>query len=156
MRTRTRLAALLLPGLLAVLGGCRSPTKTLILDSEPSGATVWINGERQASVTPVRVPFEWYGAIEVRLEKSGYESVAQDVEIPTEIDGYPIIDLALLPFAKDKTYRRTLRMAPIGTRPVAGAIDRVRQRSEAFRARALREKVEPGTPTPSPDAPLAR
>ena len=145
-------------GVLAVytLCGCRAPQKTLVINSQPPGATVWVNGEKQEGVTPVRIPFEWYGRTEVRLEKEGYASVARDIHIPTELDGYPVIDLVLLPFARDKTYPRTIRMNPIGQRPPAATIDALRERATRFKHRAEREVREPGTPQPDPEGPHAR
>lgn len=138
------------------LCACQGARKTLVVDSDPPGAAVWINGVQQESLTPVRVPFEWYGSFEVRLEQKGYESLATEVHVPTELDGYPVVDLVLLPFAKDKVFRRTLTMKPVGVEPPAAVIDRVRAQAESFRARTLSEIREPGTPAPSPEAPGGR
>lgn len=139
--------------LACALCACRAPQKTLIVDSDPTGATIWINGERQESVTPVRVPFEWYGSFEVRIEKEGYNSLATDVHVESELDGYPVFDLLSLPFSKDRSFRRTVKLTPIGTVPPEVAIDRGLARAKVFRARMDREIREPGTPTPSPEAP---
>ena len=135
---------------------CAGPTKTLIINSDPPGADVWVNGEKLEGQTPVRVPFEWYGMFEVRLEKEGYESLATEVQVPTELDGYPVIDLVLLPFAGDKTFPRNLKMTPLGQQAAEAEIDRVRSRAETFRGRTLQEIREPGTPAPDPEGPGGR
>ena len=81
----TPIARLALPLLAAaLLAGC-STKRTLTIDSTPPGAAVWVDGERKGT-TPVQVPFVHYGTFEVRLEKNGYEALAEEVTVPTKIE----------------------------------------------------------------------
>jgi hypothetical protein len=110
--------------------------RTLTIDSEPTGATVWINGERQARPTPVSIDFTWYGWWEVRLEKEGYESLAAEVHVPTRTDGYPLLDLPLERITPDYHVRRRFRLVPLTAQPTEDDLQAVLQRAEALRERA--------------------
>lgn len=65
---------LLLFLLLAVvsLGGCTH--SSLHVNSDPPGAEVFFNGKPQG-VTPVEIPFQWYGGHRIKLRKEGYEEL---------------------------------------------------------------------------------
>jgi len=60
-----------LPLLLAgcMLTGC--VRRTLRIESDPPGATVWVDGDNLGT-TPAQVPFKSYGTIEVMLYKENY------------------------------------------------------------------------------------
>jgi hypothetical protein len=133
----------------ALLVGC-STKRTLTIQSTPPGARVWVNGEARG-VTPVAVPFTHYGTFEVRLEKNGYEAHAEEVRVPTRIDGYPVIDLPfeLLVRRRNFTWQRTL--VPLST-PSDRAMEELLRDAEAFRERTLRE-ARPGAPPPPPPPP---
>jgi len=118
--------------------------RTLTIDSVPSGATIWVNGEKQASPTPVTIDFTWYGWWEVRLEKEGYESLSTEVHVKSRPDGYPLIDLPLERVAPDYHVRRTLRLVPLDPDPEEADLQAVRERAEALRDRAGAPRV-PGS-----------
>jgi hypothetical protein len=70
--TRNRMLLMLLSAFL--LGGCRQPERTLVIESEPAGALVYLNGE-EVGRTPMEHDFVWYGDYDVALRKEGYETL---------------------------------------------------------------------------------
>lgn len=133
-------------GLVAVLlVGC-STQRTLTIASEPPGARIWVNGELQRGVTPVEVPFTHYGRFDVRLEKDGYRSVAAELVVPTELDGYPLIDLPLEMANPSRRFSRVVRMEPLQAAPTEADVQRVLSEARTLKERAQREVIEPGTP----------
>lgn len=64
------LALALLP-LAALLGACATVEKTLVIDSDPPGAQVRLDG-RVVGTTPYRAPFDSWGTRGLVLEKEGY------------------------------------------------------------------------------------
>ncbi|MCB9828377.1 MAG: PEGA domain-containing protein [Planctomycetes bacterium] len=142
--SRRALVLALALGTLLLAGGCRTMKRTLTIDSVPSGATIWVNGEKQASTTPVTIPFTWYGWWEVRLEMEGYQSLATEVEVKSRPDGYPIIDLPLERITPDYHVRRTLRLVPLDQEPEEADLKAVLDRAEALRDRAGAPRV-PGS-----------
>lgn len=118
--------------------------RTLTIDSVPSGATIWVNGQKQASPTPVTIDFTWYGWWEVRLEKEGYQSLSTEVHVKSRPDGYPLIDLPLERITPDYHVRRTLRLVPLDPDPQEADLQAVRERAEALRDRAGAPRV-PGS-----------
>lgn len=54
------------------LTGCVE--RTISVTSEPAGALVYLNDE-EVGRTPVTVPFTFYGAYSVRLERDGYHAL---------------------------------------------------------------------------------
>ena len=59
----------LLLALPVLLSGCVE--RALVIESEPPGAEIWVDGERSGT-TPARLPFSHYGAREITLTKGGY------------------------------------------------------------------------------------
>lgn len=142
------LAALALAPLLAACGMQR----TLTLDSEPSGARVWVDGVDRGT-TPVTIPFVHPGAWHVRMEKPGHLAVAQDVSVATRTSDLPVVDLPSEVLGGRRDERRVLRLPPLGGTPDAATLEGLRQRALDFRQRARREVDEPGTPQPRPAGP---
>lgn len=70
MSSALRLVPVLL--LVAALSGCTE--RKIVIESDPPGATVFVDGKK-VGVSPVEVPFEFYGTREFRLEKEGYQTV---------------------------------------------------------------------------------
>ncbi len=57
---------------LASLGGCVGVRRELTVESAPAGALVYLNGD-EIGRTPVTKEFLYYGTMDVKLRKDGYE-----------------------------------------------------------------------------------
>jgi hypothetical protein len=55
-----------------LLGGC--VRRTMVINSEPSGALVYMNGQ-EIGRTPIERDFTWYGTYDVQVRKEGYETL---------------------------------------------------------------------------------
>jgi len=75
-RTTAATCLLLLTGLL--LSGCVE--RRLTIHTEPEGALVVLNDE-EIGLSPVTVPFNWYGDYSVRISKNGYETLVTHREL---------------------------------------------------------------------------
>ena len=53
----------------SALAGC--VRRTLIVETDPPGAEVWIDGD-PVGLTPVRIPFSHYGTREIVVAKGGF------------------------------------------------------------------------------------
>jgi len=58
----------------SVAAGCVE--RTLVIESDPPGAEVRLNGAR-VGVTPVQVPCRHYGVYDVEVRKDGFETVRE-------------------------------------------------------------------------------
>ncbi len=125
---------------LLLLGGC-STKRTLTIHSEPPGATIWVDGEQRGQ-TPYTIPFVYYGTFDIRLEKSGYESFAREVLVPTKIDGYPIIDLPFELTVRGRHFAWTTTLQPLSAQPSEAELRTFLGTARAFRQEA-REKTDP-------------
>ena len=148
---RSRRGAGLLLGAIAsvVLSGCVE--RTLLVRTDPPGAHVWVNGTDRGT-SPVTVRYVHEGRFDVRIEKDGYESVADEVTTVTHLDAVPGPDF----FAENGPWhirRETAadyRLVPLRKTPyTAEEILALRRRAEAFRDKARAAAVEPGTPVPT-------
>lgn len=63
---------------LVLSGGCVK--RTLLIKSDPPGAVAYVD-ERHVGVTPVTWTFYHYGEKEIRLEKDGYETRAETIQL---------------------------------------------------------------------------
>ena len=140
-----RVALLLLALVAPALAGC-AMQRSVTIDSVPSGATIWVNGEKQATTTPVTVPFSQYGYWDVRVEKQGYESLSTQVRVASQIDGYPVVDLPFEVLGGTKRFRRVVTLEPLPTGGHEQRVDDIMGRANAFRARTHEEVGEPETP----------
>ncbi len=111
----------------------------LTIDSDPSGARIWVNGAYQSKRTPVEVPFTHYGRFDVRVEKKGYESVGTELNVPSRIDGFPIIDFFIEMVVRERRFRRVVKLRPLQGTPTEADVEAVVRRAQAFRARTERE-----------------
>jgi hypothetical protein len=134
-------------GLLAgALAGC-GMQRTLRLDSDPSGASVWVDGVPRGA-TPLTIPYAHPRTFHVRLEKPGYLSRAEDVTIAGTTADLPVLDLPGEVIGGRTRVQRTLTLTPLGAVPGPDELETIRQRARDFRERAYREVAEPGTPQP--------
>lgn len=135
LRSTIIVAALL--AVVASTAGC-STKRTLTITSSPVGADIWVAGEKRGT-TPIRIPFVHYGDVEVRVEKPGYESVATVVHVPTQIDGYPLIDLPFELTVRNRCFYWHTQLERITREPTDPEVAGVLDRANAFRARTLKE-----------------
>lgn len=149
-----RLLAPLLPLSVALgLTAC-STQRTLEIDSNPTGARIWVNGVEQASTTPVTVPFVHYGRFDVRVEKEGHVSQQIELVLDTPFEERPFIDLSQELFVPRKHYRRVVTLEPLDRTPDRAAADQALSRARTFRRDALRS-VEEGQATHRALPPIA-
>jgi len=139
MAARIPLAALLATTML-LFGAC-STKRTLTIHSEPPGATIWVNGEERGR-TPYTIDFVYYGTFDIRLEKKGYESFAREVLVPSQIDGYPIVDLPFEFVVRGRHFSWSTKLEPIPSTPSDDEFQSFLDTARAFRAEA-REKTDP-------------
>lgn len=146
MRPPRPLLLVALVALAGALAGC-GMQRTLVIDSDPAGAQVWVDGKAKGTA-PVRIPFVHPGTFHVRLEKPGHASTAEDVTIPSTAADYPVLDLPREVVGGSQVVRRTLKLNPLGAVPGPDELESIRDRAREFRERAYREVAEPGTPQP--------
>lgn len=124
------------------LGGC-STRRTLTIDSDPSGAHVWVNG-KHLGTTPVEVPFIHPGTWNVRLEMKGYSSVAQDVGVKSTMADAPLLDLPGELTVRNRQWRYVHKLTPLPPRPTEPELEQALERAQGFRERARREATQDG------------
>ena len=73
----------------AVLAGCVE--RKLTINTEPQGAKVILN-DQEIGVSPVTVPFNWYGDYWVRISKDGYEALDTHRELKAPLHDHPPLD----------------------------------------------------------------
>ena len=90
MKQTPRLLALLVP--LVSVTGCVGVRRELTVESEPAGALVYVNGD-EIGRTPVTKEFLYYGTMDVRLRKDGYETLEDRPRVWAPVWQIPPIDL---------------------------------------------------------------
>ena len=123
------ISVLMLAALLCT-SGCI--VRELIIKSEPSGATVYING-RKAGETPHTETFDFYGAREIALRKEGFFTATKIVKLTVPWYEYFPIDLLseiLLPVRIRNKHELTFTLKPLPEEAPEGLLER------AGRARA--------------------
>lgn len=73
-----------------LLTGCVE--RTLTINTEPPGAVVVLN-DQEIGVSPVTVPFNWYGDYWVRASREGYETLDTHRRLKAPIYDHPPLDL---------------------------------------------------------------
>jgi hypothetical protein len=84
--------------LAALISGCIE--RTVSINTEPQGATVFLN-DQEVGKSPVKVPFTWYGDYDVIIRKPGYETVHTNCNVKTpwyETPGIDIFTECFMPF----------------------------------------------------------
>jgi hypothetical protein len=67
----------------------------IIITSEPSGASVRLDG-KEKGITPISVPFTFYGSREIVLEKDGYQTYKSIIPVNPPIFQVFPFDILLL------------------------------------------------------------
>lgn len=94
------------------LAGCVE--RRLTINTRPQGALVTLNDE-QIGVSPVTVPFRWYGNYGVRITKDGYETLDTARELKAPLHDYPPFDFfaqVLYPGRIVDSYEWTFELQP--------------------------------------------
>ncbi len=124
--------ALLLPA------GCTD--RFISLRTEPPDAVAYLDG-KEVGHTPCEVPFTWYGDRELVLQKDGFRTTSQILEISAPWWQWPIFDVLtdiLLPFRFTDRHEFTIVLAPRSQDPKE--LEEVRKRAEELRRRAAQEQ----------------
>lgn len=128
--------------LLPLLGlGCVD--RLMTINSNPSGALVYLNGQ-EVGRTPMTREFTWYGKYDVVVRKDGYETLKTSAQVKAPIWQWIPLDLAadLLPFHFQDHQQLAFSLQPASTQPTEAhaILDRGEQ---------LRQEVGPA-PTTQP------
>ncbi len=102
---------LIFAALLCAAAGCVE--RELTVKTIPAGAMVELNDE-QIGVSPVTVPFNWYGTYRVRMEKEGYQTLVVNEKLDRPVNDYFPFDLLRDILAPDvlDSYEWTFELAP--------------------------------------------
>jgi hypothetical protein len=136
-------------------GGC-GVERTLQVESRPSGALVYLNGE-EAGRTPMRKTFLWYGTYDVQLRKDGYVPRTARTRVWAPWWQIPPIDFfaELVPLRLQDNHFVSYRLRPVTEQQVdpEAVIDRaVRMRGRLRSSARTRQAGERGPETgPSKD-----
>jgi hypothetical protein len=130
--------------ILTLLTGCVE--RTLILRSDPPGATVVVNGD-EVGVAPAKLHFESYGAFEVVMSAPHYRRLHAVVPVkPPWYENIPF-DLfaeAVWPWTVRDEHSVTLKLEPLSEGETAGAgLD---ERERQLQERVLEGATAPQTP----------
>ena len=120
--------------------------RTLTIDSNPSGAHIWVNGELRKETTPVDVSFTHYGVTTYRIEMDGHESASGEITLKGGLDAVPVIDLPVEMIGPDKRWRRVIQLKPLVKDPSEPYVEDIRRRAEAFREDSRKASEEANTP----------
>jgi len=116
--------------------------RRLLIRSEPEGAKVLLDNEPRG-VTPVEIPFSYYGARDVVLEKEGFVTLHAviDVDEPIyQIFPADFVTDVLLPVTIRDARDFSFRLEPLPERPMgAGDVSPVIERARELRDRARAE-----------------
>lgn len=127
---------------LAGAGGCLD--RTMVITSEPTGATVTVN-DVEVGRTPVEASFTYYGEYDVRVEKEGFEPLRTRATARAPLSEVPPFDLAAsaVPARIENKVRWHFVLEPaMESRMDARALEAGMKE----RAAALRDRVEPAKP----------
>ncbi|MDO8729786.1 MAG: HEAT repeat domain-containing protein [Candidatus Omnitrophota bacterium] len=94
------------------LTGCVK--RTILIESEPAGAKVWIN-EHPAGTTPVKYEFITHGRYNFRLRKSGFREVVAREKVPAPLYEWIPFDFfaeILLPVRLEDKHRFLYKLTP--------------------------------------------
>jgi hypothetical protein len=96
----------------AVLAGCVE--RKLTINTDPQGATVILN-DQEIGVSPVTVPFNWYGDYWVRINKDGYQTLNTHRKLKAPLHDHLPFDFVaqiLYPGQIVDAYEWTFELAP--------------------------------------------
>jgi hypothetical protein len=134
---RPRLLRSGLVALLLVTAGTGCVSRRLMVQSNPPGALVLLEG-KEVGYTPTAVDFTYYGTREITLIKDGYETLTVLQKVPTpwyQIPGVDFFSDNLLPYRIADRHSFSYSMNPLRPEditPNSGVVDRAQMlRSES-------------------------
>lgn len=89
MRNLHRFTAVVVVGMLLLVGGC--VRRTMSIQTEPEGAQVFVNNE-EIGTSPVSVDFTWYGDYELTFRKPGFQTIHTNYRVDAPWYQWPGID----------------------------------------------------------------
>jgi hypothetical protein len=97
---------------IVIFAGCVE--RRLTINTQPQGALVVLNDE-EIGVSPVTVPFNWYGDYNVRISKEGFQTLKTHRELKAPwYDAFPFDFFAMLnPKRTVDSYEWTFDLAPL-------------------------------------------
>ena len=122
---------------LSALAGCVE--RKMIITSDPPGALVYVN-DVEAGVTPLDIPFTWYGDYDIILRMADRESITTNAEINPPWYEWPPLDLlsALAPWTYEDRRYLHYELKPLVQPPA----DEMIRRADDFRQRAAQEPFD--------------
>ena len=97
--------------LLVSTGGCVGVRRELTVESEPAGALVYINDE-EVGRTPLTKDFLYYGTIDLKLRKEGYETLEDHPRVWAPFWQIPPLDLITEAMSLTDRHRLSYEMKP--------------------------------------------
>jgi hypothetical protein len=96
---------------IVIFAGCVE--RRLTINTQPQGALVVLNDE-EIGISPVTVPFNWYGDYDVRISKEGFATLKTHRELKAPwYDAFPFDFFAMLnPKRTVDSYEWTFDLAP--------------------------------------------
>jgi len=160
-RPHLRRAALTLLSVLPCFAGAGCVERVLSIRSQPSGAEVWINGEK-AGETPLEHPFTFYGTVGIVVRYPNHHSahVTKELEAPWYLR-FPLdfVTEVLIPIPIRDAHEVDIELEAIEPIDSSVALERAETRRAEARARAqeLREARDArrAESEPSGEAPQA-
>jgi hypothetical protein len=121
--------------------------RTMTIESNPTGALVYLNGQ-EVGRTPLERDFTWYGNYDVRVEHAGYQTTRTHTEVTAPWWQWVPIDLLaeLMPFRPVDRRHLSYTLLPASTQPADA-------RSMLNEAREWQTKLASGENAPVPAAP---
>src|SRR5215212_5925052 len=142
----TRLLLLIAPLLLAV--GCIGVRRQLTVDSQPPGALVYVNGD-EVGRTPVTYDFTFYGTMDLRLRKEGFETLEDTPKVWAPWWQIPPIDLIAEAFPLTDRHALSYELTP---KEQAAAPEEMVRRGVELRQKLESSHVKKPTTSPSASA----
>ena len=141
---------ILIPGMLAcfICSGCIE--RTLVIESDPPGAAVRVDGD-DCGTTPAIVPFTTYGKRQVYLQKEGHFSHSEVVRVSPPVYAWFPLDFVfdvLWPFTirDEQTFKFTLQ--PIELGDLKALESRAQEFTERAKAMLEQERAKRGVSLP--------
>jgi hypothetical protein len=153
---KPRFGATFLLLLLIAVSATGCVRRRLTIRSNPPGALVYVDNQ-QIGTTPCSVDFTYYGTREIRLVKSGFETLTVNQPIPTPWYQVPPLDFISDNFALHKI--RDNRTVSFNLEPqMMLPVEEIIRRGEELRGRSLAGPVVPAStgaipPLPEPGVP---